>query len=125
MAPVVSSLASELHLWVKQTITSQPTKYCVSHEITVGATCTKRATYKEQATEFFAEASALNKTQQSSTSRNEFFKIMCNWMVSANFPWIQLQMPEFRFLPEKYYKQHIPNKSTFRKHFLLICYEET
>jgi hypothetical protein len=32
----------------------------VFHEITVGATCTKCATYKEQATEFFAEASALN-----------------------------------------------------------------
>lgn len=35
-------------------------KYWVFHEITVGATCTKCATYKEQATEFFEEASALN-----------------------------------------------------------------
>jgi hypothetical protein len=36
-------------------------KYWVLHEITVGATCTKRATYKEQAaTEFFEGASALN-----------------------------------------------------------------
>jgi hypothetical protein len=33
----------------------------VFHEITVGATCTKRATCKEQATEFFEEASALNR----------------------------------------------------------------
>jgi hypothetical protein len=32
----------------------------VFHEITVGATCTKRATYNEQATEFFREASAFN-----------------------------------------------------------------
>jgi hypothetical protein len=35
-------------------------KWLVFHEITVGATCTQRATYKEQATEFFAEASVLN-----------------------------------------------------------------
>jgi hypothetical protein len=32
----------------------------VFYEITVGATCTKHCTYKEQATEFFKEASALN-----------------------------------------------------------------
>jgi hypothetical protein len=32
----------------------------VFREITVGATCTKRATYKEQVTEFFEEASALD-----------------------------------------------------------------
>jgi hypothetical protein len=35
-------------------------KYWVFHEITVGATCMKHATYKEQATEFFEEAGALN-----------------------------------------------------------------
>jgi hypothetical protein len=35
-------------------------KSWVFHEITVGATCTKCATYKEQATEFFEEASAFN-----------------------------------------------------------------
>jgi hypothetical protein len=37
-------------------------KYWVFHEITVGATCmsVKHATYKEQATEFFKEAGALN-----------------------------------------------------------------
>jgi hypothetical protein len=37
-------------------------KYWVLHEITVGAVRTKRAAYKEQATdcEFFEEASALN-----------------------------------------------------------------
>jgi hypothetical protein len=35
-------------------------KYCVFHKITVGATCTKRATNREQATEFFEEASTLN-----------------------------------------------------------------
>jgi hypothetical protein len=32
----------------------------VFHEITFGTTCTKHATYKKQATEFFEEASALN-----------------------------------------------------------------
>jgi hypothetical protein len=32
----------------------------VFHEITIGATCTKRATYKEEAIEFFEEVSALN-----------------------------------------------------------------
>jgi hypothetical protein len=35
-------------------------KYLVFHEIRVGATCTKRAAYKEQATKFFEEANALN-----------------------------------------------------------------
>jgi hypothetical protein len=35
-------------------------KYWVFHEITVGATCMKCATYREQDTEFFEEASALN-----------------------------------------------------------------
>jgi hypothetical protein len=34
--------------------------YCMFHEITVGATCIKRATYKEQAAEFLEEANALN-----------------------------------------------------------------
>jgi hypothetical protein len=34
-------------------------KYWVFREITVGATSTKRATYKEQAAKFFKEASAL------------------------------------------------------------------
>jgi hypothetical protein len=33
----------------------------VFHKIVAGATCTKLATYKEQATEFFEEASALNR----------------------------------------------------------------
>jgi hypothetical protein len=35
-------------------------KYWALHEVTVGATCTKRATCKQQATEFFEEASSLN-----------------------------------------------------------------
>jgi hypothetical protein len=35
-------------------------KYWVFHKITVTATCKKRPTYKEQAPEFFEEASALN-----------------------------------------------------------------
>jgi hypothetical protein len=35
-------------------------KYWVFHEITVGVTCLKCAKYKEQATEFFEETSALN-----------------------------------------------------------------
>jgi hypothetical protein len=34
--------------------------YLVFHEITTGVTYTKRATYKEQATDFFRQASALN-----------------------------------------------------------------
>jgi hypothetical protein len=35
-------------------------KYWVFHEITVEATCMKRAACKEQAAEFFEEANALN-----------------------------------------------------------------
>jgi hypothetical protein len=35
-------------------------KYWVFHEITIEATCTKHTTYKEQATEFFEQAGALN-----------------------------------------------------------------
>jgi hypothetical protein len=70
LAPVASSLASKLNVWVKadNSFTTDgkivyvwlTTKDLVFHEITVGATCTKRAAYKEQATEFFEEASALN-----------------------------------------------------------------
>jgi hypothetical protein len=70
MAPVASSVASKLNLWVKidHSFTSDGkiviclacNKSVVFHEITVGATCMKRATQKEQATEFFEEASALN-----------------------------------------------------------------
>jgi hypothetical protein len=66
MAPVASSLASKLYLWIKIddsfTTGGKILIYLVwvIHEITAGATCTKRATYKEQTTEFFEEASALN-----------------------------------------------------------------
>jgi hypothetical protein len=35
-------------------------KYWAFHEITVEATCIKCTAYKEEATEFFEEASALN-----------------------------------------------------------------
>jgi hypothetical protein len=35
-------------------------KYLMFHEITFGATCTKPAIYREQATEFFEEASVFN-----------------------------------------------------------------
>jgi hypothetical protein len=67
----------------------------------------------------------LTQVQQSSTSRNELFKDMCNWMVSANSPWFKLQMPEFRSFLEKYCKQHMPDQSTLRKHYLPTWYEET
>jgi hypothetical protein len=50
MAPFAFSLASKLNLWVK----------IEDSLITFGATCTKHATYKEQAVEFFEEASAHN-----------------------------------------------------------------
>jgi hypothetical protein len=73
MAPAASSLTSKLNLWVKMddSITTDgkiiirvmsgcKKKYSVFHEITIGETCMKCATYEEQATEFFEEASALN-----------------------------------------------------------------
>jgi hypothetical protein len=66
----------------------------------------------------------LTQMQQSSTSRHEFFKDMCNWMVSANIPLFKLQMPGFRSFLKKYCKQHIPDQSTLRKH-QPTCYEET
>jgi hypothetical protein len=34
-------------------------------------------------------------------------------------------MPKFWSFLKKYCKQHIPDQSTFRKHYLLIYYEET
>jgi hypothetical protein len=67
----------------------------------------------------------LTQMQQSSTSRNEFFKDMCNWMVSANIPWFKPQMPKFRSFLGKYWKQQILDQSTLRKHYLPVCYEET
>jgi hypothetical protein len=40
-------------------MSSLPQKYSMLHEITVGATSTKRATYEEESNEFLEEASAL------------------------------------------------------------------
>jgi hypothetical protein len=72
-------------------------------EITVGATHMKHTTCREQATEFFEEASS------PSTPKNRLFKNMCNWMVSVNIPRFKLQTPEFL---EKYYKHNIPEQSS-------------
>jgi hypothetical protein len=66
------------------------------HEITVGATCTKRVTCKEQATEFFEEASALDIDAAIFDLKKQFLRSMCKWIVSANIAWFKLQMPEFR-----------------------------
>jgi hypothetical protein len=86
----------------------------VFHEITVGATFTKYTTYKEQATEFFEEASTLNRAA-------EILDLMCNWMVSANIPLFKFQMPKFW----SFWKSTANNQSTLQKHYLSICYEET
>jgi hypothetical protein len=69
MAPVASSLASKLHSWVKiddSFTTGGKIVICPTfmfHEITFGVTCTKRATYKEQATEFIEEQVLLTQMQ--------------------------------------------------------------
>jgi hypothetical protein len=116
----------------KKTIPSQPTvnrfmsglqqKYWVFHEITVGATCTKRTICKEQATELFKEASALTQMQQSSTSKNEFLKDMCNWMVSVYIRWFKLQVPEFR----SFWKSTASNIFQTSQHFEnIICLPAT
>jgi hypothetical protein len=63
------------------------------HEITTEATCTKCATYKEQAAEFFEEAVLLTQMQQSAL-RNKLFKNTCSQMVSVKTPKFKLQMPE-------------------------------
>jgi hypothetical protein len=128
MAPVASSLASKLHLWVKtdDTFTTDgKIIICLACNRSIGCTMkSQRATYKEQAIEFSKKRVLSTQMQQSSTKRNEFFKDMCNWFVSANIPWFKLQMPEFRSLLEKYYKQHISVQSTCRKRYISICYEE-
>jgi hypothetical protein len=43
--------------------------------------------------------------------------------MSANIPWFELQIPEFRSFLKKYCKQHIPDQTTLRKHYLPICNE--
>jgi hypothetical protein len=84
-------------------------KYWVFHEITVGATCMKCATCKEQATEFFEETSALNTDAAIFNPKKRIFQGYGNWMVYVNIPWFKLQTAEFRYFLEKYCKQHIPD----------------
>jgi hypothetical protein len=67
----------------------------------------------------------LTQIQHSSTSRNDFFKDMCNWMVPTNIPWFKLQMLKFRPFLEKYCKPRIPEESRIQKHNLPICCKET
>lgn len=62
-------------------------KYWVFHEITVGATCTKHATYKEPATEFFKEIIALNTDAAIFDLKNKFFKDMCNCNWKLKLRW--------------------------------------
>jgi hypothetical protein len=93
-------------------------KYWVFHEIRVSATYTKRAAYKEQATEFFKKANALYTNAAIFDLNKRIFKDMCNWTVTTIIPRFKFQMVEFRSFLEKSCKQHIPDQSTLRKHYL-------
>jgi hypothetical protein len=61
-------------------------KYCVFHEITDGVICTKSATYREQATELFDEASALNRDAAMFDLKKQILQGYVQLMVSANIP---------------------------------------
>jgi hypothetical protein len=100
-------------------------KYWVFHEITIGVTCPKRATCKEQAAEFFEEASALNTDAAILDLKKRILQGYVQLDGAREHPWFKLQIPEFRSFLEKYCKQHIPDQSKLRKHYLPICCEET
>jgi hypothetical protein len=116
MAQVVYSLASKLNLCVKAVkYVWLVTKLLVFHEITVGATCVNSATYKEQATEFFAGTSAPAKN--SSTSRNKLFEDKCNWTMSANIPNAQISVL-FEKLQQATYSKPINISTTLSAYVL-------
>jgi hypothetical protein len=135
MALVASSLAPVLNLWVKIDdffTTDSKIVICLACNKSIGCSMKSQLDQHVQSTlhtrnkrlSSLKKQVLLTQMQQSSTSRNEFFKDMCSWMVSAKIPWFKLQMPKFWSYLEKYGKQHIPDQSALRKH-LPTCYEET
>jgi hypothetical protein len=127
MTPVASSLASKLNPWVKiddsfttdgkiVVMSGLQQKYLVFQEVTVRTTCTKNKQLS-----YSKKQVLLTQMQQSSTPRCEFFKDMCNWMVSANIPWIKLPNDPILSFLEKYCKQYVPDQLTLRKYYLPIC----
>jgi hypothetical protein len=92
-------------------------KYLVFHEITVGATSIKHAIYKEQASSSKKQV-LLTQMQQSSTSRNEFFKDICNWMGLRMSPGSNSKCPNF--VP--FWKSTASNIFQTNQHFeKIIC----
>jgi hypothetical protein len=89
-------------------------KYWIFHEITVGVTCAnmKHAMYKEQATEFFKEAGALNTDVAIFDCKKQILEGYMQLDGVRTSLGKNLQMPEFRSFLEKYCKQHIPDQST-------------
>jgi hypothetical protein len=75
--------------------------------------------YKEQVTDLFEEASALNTDSAIFDLKKRILQEYVQLDVSANILWFELQTPEFRSFLEKYCKQHIPDQSTFIEN--IIC----
>jgi hypothetical protein len=70
--------------------------------------------YKEEATEFFEEGSALNIDAAIFDLKKRIRQGYVHWMVSENIPSFKLQMSEFRSFLEEYRTQHVPDQSTLR-----------
>jgi hypothetical protein len=85
----------------------------------------KRVTCKEQPTDFFEEASALNIDAAIFDLKKKIFQGYVQLDGVNEYPRSKIQMPEFRFFLENYYKRHVPDQSALRKLYLPICYEET
>jgi hypothetical protein len=136
MVPIASSLASKLNV---QSKIDYPFK--TDGKIIIYQACNESigCSMKSQL-EQYIWSTLHAKNKQLSSSRNQVLlthiqqssilkkRILLGHVhldVSANTPWFKFQMPKFRSLLEKYWKQHIPDQSTFRKHYLPSCYEET
>jgi hypothetical protein len=81
----------------------------VFHDITVGATCTERVTYKDQATEFFEEASALDTDAAIFGLKKRILQGYVQLDGVREHLRFKLHLLEFRSFLGKYCKQHIPD----------------
>jgi hypothetical protein len=136
MAPVVSSLASELKSWV-----AIDDAFTTDGKVVIFQVCCKKigCTMKSQLEQHIRSAFhtkhkqlqcskkqvLLTQMQQESGIRNEFFKDLCHAVVAADTPWYKFQVPKFLSFFEKYCKKQVPDESTLRKNYLHACYQET
>lgn len=61
---------------------------------------------------------------KASTS-SDFFKELCDVLVSVNIPLKKINNPKFKNFLERHMGRSLPDESTLRKHYIPVCYNET